>query len=489
MNLEKNKKKVYLILFLIVILGATLRFYDLSTESLWTDEMVSLIHTQKENYKGLIDSVIYTELMPPGYFITLKYWASLFGTSEFSLRFLSAFFDSLSVILIYLLGAKVFNKKVGLISALIFSTTMLQIVYAQEARPYALFGFLVLLSTYLFILLSQTPLNKRKKIYFLFGYSLVNAILLYTNYMALFVIIFHSLILFFYYREHKSHLNLKNHFSSAIISIIFFIPGLQILFIQTMIRHPILQESLVLRGVPVFLSNLGVGFYLLPLILLLLFTIGILVLFRKYSFKMPKNNTIIWVTFVSLAFIGIIHLFLMDTITRSFALVRHSFFIIPFFYVLVAKVISLLKLKRTQIIIVFLILIFNFFTLTLYYGETTKAPWDEAVITIKEHSSSKPLILFDRSGSNVLLFDYYWDTELYRGYDQIKLTWENKRELIKINESQLFSLLNQKKEFWLISSRNIKTGDYYVKLLKDKYNLIYSESYKELDLYYYNSKI
>jgi len=82
MNLEKNKKKVYLILFLIVILGATLRFYDLSTESLWTDEMVSLIHTQKENYKGLIDSVIYTELMPPGYFITLKYWASLFGTSE-----------------------------------------------------------------------------------------------------------------------------------------------------------------------------------------------------------------------------------------------------------------------------------------------------------------------------------------------------------------------------------------------------------------------
>ena len=489
MNLEKNKKIVYLILFLIVILGATLRFYDLSTESLWTDEMVSLNHLNKNSLKGLVDSVIYMELMPPGYFIILKGWVDIFGNTEFSLRFLSAFFDSLSIILIYLFGARLFNKKVGLISALIFSTTMLQIVYAQEARPYALFGFLVLLSTYLFVILFKNPLNKRKKFSLLFGYSLVNALLLYTNYMALFVIIFHSLILFLYYKKNKSYLSLKNHFSSAIISIILFIPGLQILFIQTMIRHPSLQESLILRGVPVFLSNLGVGFYLLPLILLLLFTFIIFILFRKYSFKMPKNKTFIWVTFISLALISIAHLFLIDTITRSFALVRHSFFIIPFFYIVIAKAISLLKSKRTQTTIVFLILIFNLFTLTIYYHETTKAPWDKAVIKIKEHSSSKPLILFDRSGSNILLFDYYWNHELYSKYDQIKLTWENKRELMKIDESQLFNLLNQKKEFWLVSSRNIKTGDYYVNLLKDKYNLIYSESYKELDLYYYNSII
>ena len=148
----KQKKKVYFWLFLIILLGIGLRFYNLSAESLWTDEMVSLMHTQRSNDLEIIDSVTNMELMPPGYFLILDRWINYFGNSEFSLRFLSVLFDSLSILLVFLIATKLFNKKIGLISAFLLATTMLQIVYAQEARPYSLFGFLVLLSTYLLIL-------------------------------------------------------------------------------------------------------------------------------------------------------------------------------------------------------------------------------------------------------------------------------------------------------------------------------------------------
>src|SRR3989338_8529152 len=96
-------------LLLIVLLVAGLRFYDLGGEALWTDEMVSLRHVQDTSFREVIDSVVQAELMPPGYFLFLSGWISFFGISEFSLRFISAFFDTLSIILIFLLGKRFYE--------------------------------------------------------------------------------------------------------------------------------------------------------------------------------------------------------------------------------------------------------------------------------------------------------------------------------------------------------------------------------------------
>ena len=71
-------------LLLIVLLGAGLRFYDLGGEALWTDEMVSLRHVQKES---LIDSVVRAELMPPGYFLFLSGWISSSTSLSIGLMF------------------------------------------------------------------------------------------------------------------------------------------------------------------------------------------------------------------------------------------------------------------------------------------------------------------------------------------------------------------------------------------------------------------
>ncbi len=69
----------------------------------------------------------------------------------------------------------------------------------------------------------------------------------------------------------------------------------------------------------------------------------------------------------------------------------------------------------------------------------------------------------------------------------MNLTWGEKRKLVKINESELFVKLNKEESFWLISSRNIKTGTYYKDLLAKKYELIESKKYKEMEVYHFSS--
>jgi len=475
----KQKKKVYFWLFLIILLGIGLRFYNLSAESLWTDEMVSLMHTQRSNDLEIIDSVTNMELMPPGYFLILDRWINYFGNSEFSLRFLSVLFDSLSILLVFLIATKLFNKKIGLISAFLLATTMLQIVYAQEARPYSLFGFLVLLSTYLLILAFDNKIKYKKTLLFVL-YSIFVTLSLYVNYMALFLIILHLMFLIFF----KKNKEIKNFIKSIIFTLIIFIPGFSILKIQALLRHTNLQKNLVLRGVPQFLSDFGVGFYLLPLITLTFFLILAYLYLRRNVDWAKFNKKMIFFSIISLFLFMVVHIVLLDTFMRSFALIRHSFFIVPFIYIGIAILISKFDMKKAKLILI-VILLFNSFTLFTYYTETTKAPWDKGINFVDKNSlETDTLILLDRSGSNFGLLQYH---SLNKDFRIMNLTWGEKRKLVKINESELFVKLNKEESFWLISSRNIKTGTYYKDLLAKKYELIESKKYKEMEVYHFSS--
>lgn len=480
-----SKKQILICLFLIVLLGAGLRFYDLAAESLWTDEMISLIHIQKDSFTSLIHSVLDYELIPPGYFILLNGWAHFFGETEFYLRFLSALFDSISIILIYFLGKKIFDSKVGLWSALIFSTSMLPLVYAQEARPYAFFGFLVLLSSYLLAIICTDQLGSTQKYYF-FSYMIIITLSLYVDYMTLFVLMFHSLfILIYFYRKDKSIL--KKQLLFSIGALIIFIPGLQLMLIQALIRQPALQERLLLWGVPQIMSNLGIIFYLLPIILMFTGTIILFFYVKDRLFRKIKLQGIIFISLFFWVIFCILQVIFLDKIIRSFALVRHSFFVVPFCYILISKANSLILNKRIKALVLISIIVFNGITLVYYYQQTTKAPWNEAIAFLGINSPSNSLVLFDRSGANADLFNYYLKQNSGLNFRQLNLSWSEKRQLVMIDEKYLFKQLDLESSFWLVSSRNIKTRDYYQELLKEKYPLVLEKKYKELELYYFKS--
>ena len=137
------------LLGIIVSLGIVLRFYDLGTESYWIDEMSTVIEGQ-QNILQVITSGRLDQ--PPAYYLPFHLWLQIFGTTEVSTRSFSALIGVGSIVLIYLIGRELFDRKVGLLAAFLMAISEFQIYYSQQARFYSFFEFTALLSFLFFIL-------------------------------------------------------------------------------------------------------------------------------------------------------------------------------------------------------------------------------------------------------------------------------------------------------------------------------------------------
>ncbi len=127
------------VLGVILVLCAFLRFYQLDGYGLWSDEFVTLMIVSASSYSELIKTCFEVpQPMPPLYFLLSKIVFDGFSPGETSLRLVSAFFSFLTGYLLFALGRELFNAEIGLWASLLFSVNSTQIVYAQNARPYAL---------------------------------------------------------------------------------------------------------------------------------------------------------------------------------------------------------------------------------------------------------------------------------------------------------------------------------------------------------------
>lgn len=175
-NLLKNKKEVFfsrewfLILCLIAIC-LYLFVFKLGDVSLWeTDEPIygevakgilrfSDWITLRFNYQEWFDK-------PPLYFWITAFFYRLFGWNEFTTRIASALFGIAHVVLVYFLGRVLFNKRVGLFSALILATSLQFIVQSRLALVDVPLSFFISLSLLFFYLGYANPHVKK---YYLFS--------------------------------------------------------------------------------------------------------------------------------------------------------------------------------------------------------------------------------------------------------------------------------------------------------------------------------
>jgi uncharacterized membrane protein len=145
----------------IILLAAYLRFYLLDDHPLNDDE--------NEIVNRAVDM---TRLLETGnaflYYPLLQVWINIFGQSVFAVRLPAALVGVVTVPLIYKVGKLLLGQKIGLISALLFSISILHIYYSQQAHSYALFAFLSLLSFYY---LWQAIRHNRRYYWLLFGLS------------------------------------------------------------------------------------------------------------------------------------------------------------------------------------------------------------------------------------------------------------------------------------------------------------------------------
>ena len=159
----------------VIIFGFLLRAISLN-QSFWLDEATSGLVVRNFNLGEIITKFSPGDFHPPLYYLILKIWSYVFGTSEIALRFPSIVFGLLTIYLVYLIGKELFNKKVGLIAGSFLTTSGLHIYYSQEARMYSLVTLLVSYLVYLFL----------KKRWFLF--SIILLLIGMTDYPALLII-------------------------------------------------------------------------------------------------------------------------------------------------------------------------------------------------------------------------------------------------------------------------------------------------------------
>ncbi|SFR57754.1 glycosyltransferase family 39 protein [Halogeometricum limi] len=130
----------------VVAVGAALRLYGIGSESLWTDELITLAFVQSMTAGELLTTIPRVNPHPPLYYVLLDLWVGAFGTTETALRLPSTLFGVLSIPALYLLGRRIGDHTVGLVAALLLALSPFHVRYAQEVRMYALFVFLVVAS-------------------------------------------------------------------------------------------------------------------------------------------------------------------------------------------------------------------------------------------------------------------------------------------------------------------------------------------------------
>ncbi|HEV2116381.1 MAG TPA: glycosyltransferase family 39 protein [Terriglobales bacterium] len=166
----------------ITALAALLRLLYLGKKSFWLDEIVS-VSIARLDPAGFRNVVLSWELNEGLYYTLLRGWMHL-GQSEFVVRLLSALPAVAAIPFVYLLGRRLFSETVGMIAALLLAVNAFDVRYAQEARGYSLFAFLVVLACWFFVRCVDAPQKKGNWV----GLVIALALGMYAHFFAAFML-------------------------------------------------------------------------------------------------------------------------------------------------------------------------------------------------------------------------------------------------------------------------------------------------------------
>jgi len=162
----------------------------------------------------------FRDTSPPLYNISEHLWFSVFGNSEIAIRSLSFLYFLIAVFFSYKIGSFFWNRRTGLLAAILTFLNPFFFVYAFEGRMYSILAATVTASMY-FFLKRNWP-----------GYVLATAAALYSHHFAIFAVFVQGLwfLYEFLFGKRKSALSMLKAF--AIVALLYA-PWLVPLYRQT----------------------------------------------------------------------------------------------------------------------------------------------------------------------------------------------------------------------------------------------------------------
>jgi len=206
---EKRKKKVWnwlkkpnnFVLVAILVFAFAIRlYYFILTKSqpLWWDEASygslakNLLHHAWDNMPGIVGETV---IRPP-LFPLLWAFLVMFGLPEVGVRFILEFIPSvLAVFFVYLAGKELYNKRIGLIAAFIFSVLWIHLFYTCRLLTNVPALPFIFLSVYYFVKATKGEFNAKW-----FAISLIllsiSSLIRYPNGLIFFVYLLFLIIMF-----------------------------------------------------------------------------------------------------------------------------------------------------------------------------------------------------------------------------------------------------------------------------------------------------
>lgn len=314
-------------IYIIVVVGLILRLISLN-QSLWLDEATTAM-VSKMSLTDIFTKFLPNDFHPPFYYLLMKYWVIVFGSSEISLRIPSIVFGLATIYVVYKISK-------NYIAPLLVSTSGLLIYYSQEARMYSLATLLVSLAIYFY--------TKNKWVIF----SILLLLIGMTDYVALFV------IPVFLISDIKNWKKILLSLAPLIIGFMVWLP----IFIKQISSGVNIQGSAWwnILGTGTFKNILLIPakfifgrIHVYPIVVILIFCLFSYVLYRAL-----RESKLIWIWLILPILIGIFISFKIPTLTYF-----RYLFCLPAFYILISK-------SKVSIIFVYLVLLINILS-TGYY--------------------------------------------------------------------------------------------------------------------------
>lgn len=149
-------------LLALVLVGVGLRIHGLGDESLWNDEIASLHDAQALGPDVILEQL---RVARPLYYVLLRPWIEVFGTSEVAMRSLSVMIGVATIPAVYYLGLELYGHRTAIVGAALLTFSRFHVRWSQDVRMYALLGLLATLSMLTFVRYLEHGDRRRRALY------------------------------------------------------------------------------------------------------------------------------------------------------------------------------------------------------------------------------------------------------------------------------------------------------------------------------------
>lgn len=382
---------------LIVLIALMLRWWNLGTANLWTDEALTELRAQAP-FNVAMDSLLTAGNQAPLYYLLLRW---LPNESEYLLRLPSMVMGVFGVILTIQIVTEVYhNRTLGLWAGALVAVSPYHIMLSRTARSYALLLVLALLSFYFFTLVLRG--HNRKWIWIGLGISSGLAYL--THYSATSIVVAQFLIL-------GSSRRTRNWWITQTLALIPLMIWLVMVVLSLDGKNFSWFTEPNITALPVTLWNMLFGYdgtfewYLLPALIVGTIGLGSGIYYALRDRRIEQENHYWVVLIVGLLITALVISWLLTPAYKD------RYFIVFFPGVMVLFIYGWNKIASPNTTQIMLIVIFftSLVNILIRFeeGGYERTDWDGAAEFIESQIQPEDGVMFERWNTSFIFHRYY----------------------------------------------------------------------------------